>query len=281
VSGTCLASPGCKADGDCGTGSYCHPLLLKCLALPSGACPAKACGGFLNPDVCDPLTRLCIPGCASMGTIGCMLLGGSRPWCDDAVGGCYECLADGDCPGTACSKLDRTCVVCATDADCAVAGSHCDTSDGGCHECVYDYHCGTGLRCNDSHQCVECLTSADCKSPSNPKCDASGTCCHDECSTSGQETCETQGSDNYIRCEANGGCLQWTAYACPPGQICTGSKCVCDNKCSSGQKSCSVSDATLIYTCTQNYNSQCWYWQTGYCPSNQKCYENGTSAYCY
>lgn len=292
----CLSAE-CSRDTDCGSGKYCHPLLLSCETLPAKYCISNSdCTSILpfTSEMCDLLTRTCIPACMDLGGLPiCFdLFGGStRTFCVD--GGCYDCGNDNDCAGTRCDPYDRQCLVCGGDADCAVPTWHCDTAAGTCKECLNDNQCTYPLVCDEANgnRCVECLQNSDCKTPGKPSCSKSKVCiaqCSNDC-VSGNTICNPNDTTEPIGLQTCGDydddpCLEYGgSQECGTGASCrtqlTGlGKCVCQNECSSGQKQCSASATDTYQTCAQNSSSGCWYWSNGYCGYGEVC--SGGSCVC-
>jgi hypothetical protein len=287
----CLSAE-CARDGDCGGGKYCHPLLLSCETLPAKHCVLDSdCPAGYPPiipaQMCDPLTRECIPSCdGSLGISLCFdLLGGStRVVCVD--NGCYDCGTDNDCSGTRCDPYDRHCLVCSADTDCSVPTWHCDAAGGTCKECLNDKQCAFPMVCDElnGNRCVECLQDIDCKTPGKPICGKSKVCiapCQNECSAR-NTVCNPDDAIapiGFLTCGDydDDPCLEYgNATECGSGSSCTTQisglgKCVCQNECSSGFKRCDAGAADQFDTCVQNSTSGCWYWSTGYCGSGEVC----------
>jgi hypothetical protein len=287
----CLSTE-CARDTDCGGGKYCHPLLQSCEVLPSKYCISDDdCPAGYPPiipaQMCDPLTRACIPSCTSgLGIPLCIDLfggGGSQTVCVD--NGCYECGTDNDCAGTRCDPYDRHCLVCKTDADCSVPTWHCDPATSGCKECLNDSQCTYPKVCDEAggYSCVECLKDVDCKSPGKPVCGKSKVCiapCSNECSN-GNTVCNPGDTTEPIGLLTCGDydddpCLEYGgASECGIGTSCRTQagglgKCICQNACTSGQKRCQSGTTMNTEICTQNSNG-CWYWSTGYCGFEEVC----------
>jgi hypothetical protein len=259
---------GCVLDDDCGSGKYCHPLLRECLALPSKPCARDA---DCLVSKCDPLTRTCIAACVLGGCLD------TSKVCVD--GGCYGCGTTEQCPGTACSQLNRTCVSCRSDDDCVAASWHCETATGACHECLSDEHCESGHCDMNRRACIECREDQDCKDPGRPVCAKSGKCqagCSSECSIGDPIRCDPNDKKEPIGIISCGDwdddpCMEWgNPRDCGPGQSCSNNVCECVVNCTLDKWSCK--DIRIPIKCRRDSASGCLYWFEAYpCASNEIC----------
>lgn len=273
VGGTCRDS-GCTDDADCDGDQYCHPNLAQCTDLPPSFCDNdEDCFAFpLALEMCDPLTRVCIPNCA-LGLPIC-LFGGDRIWCID--NGCYECQDDSYCQGVLCDPFDWMCVNCANDSDCRYDSWHCNQNTGECWECLNSGHCTGSEICNpDNNRCVECLDDDDCDGASKPDCGKDHTCipaCSDECVEEARQ-CDPQDVDGYQSCGDwdNDSCLEYGgAYDCPSGQTCSSGECVCVDECEEGSGYCDGEDDYLLIECVAD-SYGCFYYSERTCESSTIC----------
>jgi hypothetical protein len=222
------------------------------------------CKKLLYSDTCDPLTRTCIPPCF----YGLLCLDQTRIYCDAAVNGCYECLADSNCPGTDCRDINNTCVKCTIDFDCINPDWHCDGVSGACRECLNNTHCAPDLCDNSSYSCVQCLDNMDCTNPSFPTCGKDKTCipaCVDGCVKDDVKCDATDPNhETYLTCgdHDNDPCLEY-GYAryCPANQYCQNDGCICKSApCEEGEHGCKAEYPTTVYEC-QKDSGGCLSWE--------------------
>lgn len=209
VAGACGS---CDKDEDCGLAYRCFTMtsseasekrcVPECgdgLSCPSnGMCKAMTVAeGTEGVNVCAPASPICCFGdncgdCDCSGTPG-------TPYCD-AGGACVACLSDSNCPPTASSCVQGSCVDQSSGCE-APTPYACAANPGDCCECTADEHCagsGVGPYCdvnkgecgNDPCACVEpypaclpvdgqvmcvqCVIDEDC--PASCTCSAGNTC---------------------------------------------------------------------------------------------------------
>ncbi len=180
----------------------------------------------------------------------------NAPVCDRVAGVCL-CNADRDCTRNpsvpVCDAATRTCVACASDAQCAAldatrpACAAAGTNAGRCVTCTTDAHCsGSTPRCDtSSNTCVACLTGRDCADPARPVCDsmthtcrgcAPGTAAAD-CTEPGVTACATSGANagRCVQCASNRDCRSGvcdlatnTCVGCTSNADCAGAMPICD-----------------------------------------------------
>ena len=269
----------CSTDSQCPIGDYCHPLLGSCEDLPSDSCSSTDDCQYWpwDTDVCDPLTRQCVPGCV----LSLLCLDETRSQCiEDA---CYECSGSSDCPGTRCDPFDRLCDMCRSDSDCITENWLCDPNSGSCHECFDDWDCPSGMVCHpDLLLCKQCVTDNHCILPSYPECGKNYTClppCHDECVEDAilcNDEDETEPIGYHICGDYdNDHCLEWSpgSYLCTGNQTCRNDACSCEQICTEGQTRCDGDHISHLMTCEAD-NDGCTQWSLGYCPTDQHCSGN-------
>ncbi len=222
-SGACVQ---CVTDGHCT-----EPGKPLCASGQCGACsggPVDACQKKSQSlPVCEPKTGACVacttsaqcedparPVClqnlcdsceaAPNPHNTCALMSPNRPLCDDATGGCVQCLSSAGCPDAAAPICVKgQCVPCPSHAACAAANPATPVCDGAkCVECFTGEGCtipdrplcmaGRCVRCDEpgaaadacvnrgagagtacdaaTGRCEECLTSANCKETTKPIC---------------------------------------------------------------------------------------------------------------
>lgn len=215
LNGDCGATPGtpvcdtavkrcvrCLQDVDCGTGATCLPD-RTCLARPAGCDHDADCPTPAAPR-CRADTRACVActadaDCSTDGTRrcngqnrcedvppqGCRIDGDcanpSLPRCRTLDRECVRCLANADCASGERCLSDNTCApagTCTTNVDCAAPTAIC-TTDRACVECTQASHCGADKACHENICVVAqggCASDAQCASPTK-RCRTSDRTC--------------------------------------------------------------------------------------------------------
>jgi hypothetical protein len=182
--GRCQADSGCNSNVDCGNNLFCDVTTSQCLAVDEcGADDGRRCCvldsqcGFGN--VCDTLSRQCIPGCRD--TADCILgqacvrsLGQALGQCaagvcsgDNLCGFGEICSSDGTCLKDTRGPYCLGCTGGVDSDDCGQRGNFCltDTVNGG-EYCGID--CGDGEACPFGYTCGDVIIIP----PQAPFCDA-------------------------------------------------------------------------------------------------------------
>jgi len=161
----------CTGDADCtATGQVCEPVTKLCVpCVKTADCPA---GGHCLGSRCGTFTQ-----CSSKSDCS------TEPVCDTTRAVCVQCTKDTDCStGQDCNANKCVAVaICKNNGDCS--SNLCDTANGRCLECLVDSHCSaSNVHCLRNFCRPACASNADC-APLGMVCDTSNKVCM-QCMTS-------------------------------------------------------------------------------------------------
>lgn len=229
----------CRADDECGPGSYCDDLCRpecdrddQCLG--SQICRDRRCQDTVQ---CSPIS------CAR-----------ERPFQDPLTCECVGCVNDFDClvEGFACSDA-RVCTWCPlrAESDAACAAQGLTLQNGCCVECINDQDCafGSNLECT-SGRCVlanpsECAADEDCAANEvcdNARCRRAGSlsACGSQSDCGETEACH---ADGLCRLEGECDCESPSKCVAEPGDV-RGTCAGCTEACT--QDGCAPGELCVI-----------------------------------
>jgi len=260
MAGQGTPGPACSRNADCHAPTpACHPSTQKCVdCLDDTLCSA-------SQKVCDGLKNRCVD-CLRDDDCGKCPGGGDacRPKENGTCGSDYRCV---DCDGNrGCSMdkpvcLDRSCVECSDDADCAAGPSGAKrvcTAEHRCVGCSSNADCAAPTPLCDTaatHTCLGCLSNTDCAAPT-PVCDAAGThtclgCLSNTDCAAPTPVCDAAGTHTCLGCLSNADCGGATPLCDAAGtHTCVG--CLGKDDCSGATPLCDAAGTRTCVGCLSN-----------------------------